>query len=224
MNTGSDTPFAALLADVGARARERAAHLAMAALEHLLRQQSWARERLRVHAGRSILIVLDATPPGGLPRPELLATVDAQGLLKQADADAVPAVTLHIRPSVDAVFEMLREGPQSATRHVRIEGDAAFATTLGELARQLRWDAEEDLSRITGDVAARRIGRFVEGGASRLRDAGERARSAAERYVADDQRMLATRPLARELAAAVRALDERVATVEKSASALRTRR
>ncbi len=221
MNMSVDTPFSALLADLGGRARDRAAHVAMAALEHLLRQQSWARERLRAHAGRTIRVVLDTAVPGLLPRPELLATVDEEGLLKQADADAVPAVTLHIRPSVDAVFEMLREGPQSATRHVRIEGDAALATTLGELARQLRWDAEEDLSRITGDVAARRIGRLVEAGASRLRDAGERTRSAAERYVADDQRMLATRPFLRELAASVRALDERVAAVEARVGALR---
>ncbi len=221
MTGAADTPLDALLDDVAARARARALRLAMSALEHLLRQQSWARERLRTHAGRTVRIGIDAEPPPGMPRAELVATIDAQGLLRPAEPGTEPDVTLHLRPSVDALFDLLREGAPSATRHVRVEGDAALATTVGDLARELRWDAEEDLSRVTGDVAARRIGRLFEAGIAQLRDVGGRARGATERYVADDQRLLATGALARELAEAARVLDQRVAAVEARVGALR---
>ncbi|HEY5634971.1 MAG TPA: hypothetical protein VIT02_14550 [Burkholderiaceae bacterium] len=224
MSDAADTPFGALLADLGERARERAAALAMAALEHVLRQQSWARERLRAHAGCTIRVAIEAPVAGLLPPADLRATVDAQGFLRAAALDAQPGVTLHVRPSVDALFEALREGPESVARHVRVEGDAALAATVGELARHLRWDVEEDLSRVAGDVAARRVGRLVEAGAGQLRDAGGRAHGAARRYLADDQRMLATRPLAGELKAAVRALHERVSALESLAASSRAAR
>ncbi|MCL4748031.1 MAG: hypothetical protein KJZ83_21865, partial [Burkholderiaceae bacterium] len=180
--------------------------------------------RLRAHAGRTIRIAIDAPPLPGLPRAELVATIDSKGLLRPAEPDVEPAVTLHLRPSVDAAFELLREGAHGATRHVRVEGDAALATTVGDLARELRWDAEEDLSRVTGDVAAHRIGRLVEAALAQFRDIGSRARGAAERYVADDQKLLATRALARELADATRSLDQRLSALESRAGALRPSR
>jgi len=37
-------------------------------------------------------------------------------------------------------------GQAAAMRHVRIEGDAELANTVSTLARNLRWDAAEDLS------------------------------------------------------------------------------
>jgi ubiquinone biosynthesis protein UbiJ len=37
---------------------------------------------------------------------------------------------------------------------VKIEGDVLLAAELGWLADNLRWDLEEDLSRIMGDVPA----------------------------------------------------------------------
>jgi ubiquinone biosynthesis protein UbiJ len=40
---------------------------------------------------------------------------------------------------------------------VKIEGDVQLAAELGWLADNLRWDLEEDLSRIVGDVPAHAI-------------------------------------------------------------------
>ena len=41
-------------------------------------------------------------------------------------------------------------------RHARISGPAEFAEAIGFVARNLEWDAEEDLSRFMGDIAAHR--------------------------------------------------------------------
>ena len=43
---------------------------------------------------------------------------------------------------------------------LRIEGDAAFANDLNWLIENLRWDVQEDLSRLVGDAPAREIARF----------------------------------------------------------------
>jgi len=51
---------------------------------------------------------------------------------------------------------------------VKIEGDVQLAAELGWLAENLRWDFEEDLSRVVGDIpahamadAAKRVGQAV---------------------------------------------------------------
>ncbi|HET7832907.1 MAG TPA: ubiquinone biosynthesis protein, partial [Gallionella sp.] len=46
---------------------------------------------------------------------------------------------------------------EQAHAGVRSEGDAALLTEIFYLARNLRWDAAEDLSHVTGDIAAERI-------------------------------------------------------------------
>jgi ubiquinone biosynthesis protein UbiJ len=40
---------------------------------------------------------------------------------------------------------------------VGITGDTDFAAVIHHLARELRWDIEEDLSRVFGDIAAHRM-------------------------------------------------------------------
>jgi ubiquinone biosynthesis protein UbiJ len=40
---------------------------------------------------------------------------------------------------------------------MEISGDAEFATQVGWLAENLRWDIEDDLARVIGDVPARQL-------------------------------------------------------------------
>jgi ubiquinone biosynthesis protein UbiJ len=48
-------------------------------------------------------------------------------------------------------------GDDAAYREVAVSGDADFAQAVEFVVRNARWDAEEDLARIFGDVAAHRI-------------------------------------------------------------------
>lgn len=161
----SDPPSSPLAAWVGERARkaqQRAAGLGFMALDHLLAQQSWARDRLREHAGKTLLIAINpsAAPlPGlrGLPAPEWRSTITAEGRLVPAAPDAQPAASILLSPSLQLLSQAFREGPRAASTGLRIEGDPMLAAALGELAQHLRWDAEEDLSRLVGDVAAHRL-------------------------------------------------------------------
>ena len=184
------SPAVAMLGELAWQARDRALRAVHAALEHLLRQQSWARERLRAHAGRSVRVAFDAAVPAG-GAPEFLATIDPEGLLRAAAPGTTADATLRLKPSADALAALLRDGPQGLSAHLRIEGDVMLAATLGELAQHLRWDAEEDLSRIVGDVAAHRLVRLAGQGFGFLRDLGRRVESTAGQFLGASQGPLA---------------------------------
>jgi len=203
-----------LFADAAGQARRNALWLVLGGLEHLLRQQQWARDRLAAHAGATLRFAVDGPPLAGLPAPEWQVTIDEQGFLREAPADVQPQASLLLRPSVDALFATLRDGPDGLSRHLRIEGDVALAATMGELARHLRWEPEEDLSRFVGDAAAHRIASAMRESGERLRDAGRRAASAASGFVTGEQQQLATRPLANWLRDGTVALEQRVSALE----------
>lgn len=215
-----DTPTGALLRDFAERGQSRAHGLIFAALEHLLEQQSWARDRLARHAGSTVLVTLDLVPDAARATPGFRATIDREGLLRLAEPQVSPQATLMIRPSTDAVFAFLREGTQGLQRHLRIDGDVALAATLAELARHLRWDAEEDLSRVVGDIAAHRIAGFVTQAASRFRELGDRARSTATRFAAAGSQVVVA-PQLQRLANEAAALEQRIRVLEGRSARLR---
>lgn len=115
-------------------------------VNHVLRTNSWALQQLRPHAGRvacidnMLFLSMMAVTPGGE--------------VAEAAPDAVPDVTVRVTPGL-MLRLMARDA--SAWREVKVEGDAEFAAALNHVARNLRWDVEEDLSRVFGDIAAHRM-------------------------------------------------------------------
>jgi ubiquinone biosynthesis protein UbiJ len=117
-----------------------------AAINHLLAQEPWAREKLRPHVGK--VACLDA----GVTALKLKVRPD--DLLESADADSPANVTIQVKLSDVPLIVQNRE---RAFSYVKVEGDADFANTLSQLSQSLRWEAEEDLSRWVGDIAAARL-------------------------------------------------------------------
>src|SRR5712671_183903 len=122
------------------------ARVAVAALNHVLAQQPWARERLVAFAGRTVLFRCP-------PFPELAFGVTESGSLVEADA-AEPALTVTLAPSL-LPFLLLRD--DAVLKQVKIEGSAELAETVRFLFAHLAWDVEEDLSKLLGDPLAHRI-------------------------------------------------------------------
>ncbi len=189
--------------------------LFLSATNHLLAQSGWARARLRPHAGRSARLVL-------APLAEIHFSVSADGHLAERASEEAPEVSLHL--ALAELPRLLVDGLETAMRHVRIEGNAEFAEALGFVFHHLRWDAEEDLARIFGDIAAHRM---VEGGhkiASEARRSAVRASGSAAEYLTEEASLLLSRhalpAFAQEVIAvrdAVARLDKRIARLEKSA-------
>jgi len=119
---------------------------AVAVINHLLAEESWAQELLVTHRAKTICI------DGGPGR--VFLTVTGDGFLESAAVDAVPAVTIRFRLADLPLILLNRE---RAVSYMKIEGDADFANTISQLSQSLRWDTEEDLSKIVGDIAATRI-------------------------------------------------------------------
>jgi len=116
------------------------------ACNHLLRDAEWARQRLRVHAGRTARFDL------GLLAIDLHVT--DEGFFAPADSEAEPDLVVELPP---AAFGQVVSGWDAVARTAHLRGNVEFAEVLGFVLRNLRWDVEEDLSRLTGDIAAHRI-------------------------------------------------------------------
>ena len=123
-----------------------AASAGLPLLNHLLHGAPWARQRLLAWAGHTVSIKLFPL--------RLTLTVTAAGTFAAAEADAAPDAHIELSPVQAARLAM--KDP-AAFRNVVIEGDAQFAATLGSIFRELDWDAEADLARVVGDVAAHRL-------------------------------------------------------------------
>jgi len=190
------------------------AQVAFSALNHVLRQQQWARDRLRAHAGRTIRLVVES-PLGELSTD---ASIAPDGTLVVA-APSEPAVTMSMKPSIDALFGALRGGARGLGPHLRVDGDVLAAGALGEVAQHLRWDLEEDLSRVVGDVLAHRLAQALRAagrGAGELRD---RVESGLRHYLVDEDRQLVSRADLAAFAQSVGELEAAVERLERSAPA-----
>lgn len=185
------------------------AQTALAALNHVLRQQTWARDRLRAHAGRSVRIVVDS-PLGPVGADARIAD---DGTLEAASAES-PTVTLTLVPSIDALFGVLREGPKGLTGALKVEGDVMVAAAVGEVAQHLRWDIEEDLSRVIGDRAAHRAGETARDGLRRAEDLRGRVETGMRQFLVQEDPQLVGREDLRTLDDALRQLDHIVGRLE----------
>ena len=118
----------------------------ISAANHLLGQAPWARAKLAPFAGHAAMIKL---PP-----------FEAAFLIREDGcvSPPLPDAELEVSISLPAVTPLLAlQGKEAVMRAARIEGSAEFAQALGFVIRNLRWDAEEDLSKVVGDIAAHRI-------------------------------------------------------------------
>jgi ubiquinone biosynthesis protein UbiJ len=163
---------------------------AVAAINHLLAQEAWARAALARHAGKQACI--DA----GLA--ELRVLVARDGMLESVPADALsttaPNVTIRIKP---ADLPLIAQDRTRALAYVKIEGDAEFANVISQLANGLRWDAEHDLERVVGPLAARRLAQGAQRGVSGAGQAGRRLAENLAEFLAEERPVL-VRPAQRE--------------------------
>ena len=136
---------------------DEAQHRLVLMFNHVLMQEPEAQARLAKQKGRVVRaqwrdfsMQLAATPAGlwelaPQAKPDLLLTVtDTSPLDLARSAGERPAV--------------------------RIEGDVQFAAEVNWLVDHVRWDAEEDLSRLIGDAPAHTLANLGRGMADALRN------------------------------------------------------
>ena len=175
-----------------------------AALNHLLKQNSWALPRLARFAGKTARF--DIAPFS------FAFTILEDGMLRNADADTSADARCVIAPSL---LPRLALHDEKAHAEVRTEGDAGLLTEIFSLSRSLRWDAAEDLSHVTGDIAAERIVQTVQGTSRQLRDAAVNLSQAAAEYLTEERPLLAKPALVTAFMHQVDTLRDDVARLEQ---------
>ncbi|HUQ26331.1 MAG TPA: SCP2 sterol-binding domain-containing protein [Burkholderiales bacterium] len=172
-------------------------------MNKLLEREPWARERLAPFAGETV----ELEP---VPLPPLRVTILEDGRL-QAGGEA-PDLSLQVGPQ--AVFALAR-GEEEFLRAVEVKGNARLAQEVASLARNLRWDVEEELSRVFGDVAAHRMAGAARGFAAWHLDVAKRVATAAGDFFTDETRILVRRDDQAVHARAIADLRDALARLEK---------
>ncbi len=163
---------------------------AAATVNHLLAQESWARTELKLHAGK--VAVIDASPA------VLRLRVAPDGMVEAAGSDAAAAVTIRLKLGD---LPLIAQNRERAFSYVQIEGDAEFANAISRLSQSLRWEAEYDLEKLVGPIAAVRL---VQGAKAAVQGARNGQRKVAENvaeYFLDENPLL-IRPVVAESFAA----------------------
>jgi ubiquinone biosynthesis protein UbiJ len=190
--------------------------------------ETWASAELAKHVGKAIALEM--------PFGRFAVQITSSGLLEAvrhadsteiSDGEAVPPIrtALVLTISSQALSTLLTSsGPirENAFKSVTIAGDADLAQLLGRLAGQLRWEYEEDLSKIIGDAPAH----FAVAQGKKIASAGKAAgrdllENAVE-YLSEEKRVLLNqRDFAihknqlMELRDSVERLDKRIALLQQ---------
>lgn len=177
---------------------------ALAFINHVLAQSDWAQERLRPFAGRVARIDMAPFDVGFM--------VANDGLLDAPDPNAKIDVTLTL-PSLSPL--LILQGVDALMRSVRLSGTVDFAEALGFIVRNLHWDAEEDLSKFVGDIAAHRLVGGARQFAGWQKQAAQNVAENMAEYFTEEQPLITKRAALAEFSGAVSTLRDDLARLEK---------
>ncbi len=177
------------------------------ALNHWLEAEPQARERLAPFVGA----VVELRAP---PLPALTFTILPGGRVEAGGAEAVLVVT--VKPEFLAA---LGKGDDHLMRAIEVSGDPQLAAEVMWLVRHLREAlpdiAEEDLSRLFGDVAAHRLAQGARSLFAWQSDVVRRLAESFADYVTEENRMVVGRAEHDGFAAGVARLRDALERLDK---------
>jgi ubiquinone biosynthesis accessory factor UbiJ len=187
---------------------------AIAAINHLLAQEAWARDALALHGGKEACI-----DTGHL---RLRMRVARDGMVEASNSEEAANVTIHVKL---ADLPLIAQNRDRAFSYVRIDGDAEFANTISQLSKGLRWDAEHDLERFLGPIGASRLVGGAKSVATGVLDTGRRLADNVAEYLLEENPVLIRPAVVEEFADDVSRLrddveriDKRIARLEQKAA------
>ena len=119
-------------------------------LQHITNQNLWSRQYLIGFSGK--VVEFDFT----LIKVNLLILED--GSLALGGETHTPEANIHVPPSLAL---RLLAGDEAAKLQIKIDGDTHLATGISKVLQKMRWDMEDDLSKLTGDIAAHKMGEIT---------------------------------------------------------------
>ena len=173
-------------------------------LQHLLTQNSWANAILQPYAGKAVqfdiasikanIIILE---DGGLA---------IAGETNIADATICISASLLLR---------LIAQDEAAKMQIVISGDTHLATEFAKVLSNMRWDYEDDLSKLVGDVSALKISQFGREAATGIKRNSIQLAEMLSEYWQEEKPMIAKKRHLEKFNAEVDTLRADVARFEK---------
>ncbi len=173
-------------------------------LQHLLTQNSWANALLQPYAGKAVqfdiasikanIIILE---DGGL---------GMAGETNIADATVCISASLLLR---------LIAQDEAAKVQIVISGDTHLATEFAKVLSSMRWDYEDDLSKLVGDVSALKISQFGRDAATGIKRNSIQLAEMLSEYWQEEKPMIAKKRHVEKFNAEVDTLRADVARFEK---------
>ena len=184
--------------------RSLTGYIAAQPLNHLLRQNSWANDRLKPYAGKVLQLCY--------PLVKLEFVIADTGELNTAPPGVEPHAVLNF-----SLFQAARAGllDKSVLKQIQTSGEPELLSEVIYVLENLNWDVEEDLSKFVGDIAAHRL----VGGAKNALETGKQSvenivRTVAE-YWTEEKPLLAKANRVRQLSAEIDAVREGVSKLEQ---------
>jgi ubiquinone biosynthesis accessory factor UbiJ len=162
-------------------------------INRTLDRESWARERLAAHAGRTVRFAVGPAHVG--------YAIDDGGRLR--DATAAPDLTLTISP---LRLPGLLAQPGRWQELVAADGDAALAATLAELALTFPMFVEQAFTRALGPIIGQQLAATGRQLLTMPEYAAQRFGASVARYVGDEADVAMRASEARDFASNVSAL------------------
>ncbi len=173
-------------------------------LQHITNQNNWSRPYLTPFSGK--IVQFDFV----LLKANLLILED--GSLSLAGETAVADATVHIPPSL--ALRLLAKD-EAAKMFIKIDGDTHLATEFSKVLQNMRWDIEEDLSHVTGDIAAFKIGELSKKAFAEMKRQSINAAEMLSEFWQEEKPILAKKRHLEQFNADVDTLKSDVARLEK---------
>jgi ubiquinone biosynthesis accessory factor UbiJ len=178
--------------------------LATRFLQHLTQQNSWSKAYLLGFSGKTIqfdFVLLKAN---------LIILED--GSLALGGETMPPEANIHLSPSLAL---RILAGDEAAKTQIKIDGDMHLATELAKVLQNMRWDYEDDLSQLVGDIPANKIGNFGRKTAQTVKDTSINLAEMLNEYWQEEKPMIAKKRHVEQFNADVDTLRADVARFEK---------
>lgn len=173
-------------------------------LQHITQQNNWARPYLTPFSGQ--VITFDFV----LMQAHLIILED--GSLAIAPDKTQANATVHIPPSLGL---RLATGDAHAKSLIKVEGDLHLATEVSKVLQQMRWDIEEDLSHVVGDIAAFKLGEVSKSMFAQVKKQSTDLADMVAEYWQEEKNILAKKPHITQFNDAVDTLRHDVERFEK---------
>jgi ubiquinone biosynthesis accessory factor UbiJ len=173
-------------------------------LQHICSQNQWSKPYLVPFAGKTI--AFDFV----LAKANVIIIED--GSLAIGGETHAPEASIYAPPSL--VLRMMA-GDEAAKMQFKVEGDTHLATEFSKVLQNMRWDVEEDLSQITGDIAANKIGDATKKIVSTAKKQATDTAEMLSEYWQEEKNILAKKRHVEQFNADVDALKSDVARFEK---------